>query len=107
MGSIIETTGVPAPQREGRQPSVHSLTNRAAGAAPRRLPPQGAPSVRPFGLAFARPAAPEPPAPPYAYDSARQLNVLPDGRPAAEDRAVLLSAGTTTSTAGSKTHFDD
>ncbi|ATL80480.1 hypothetical protein SMALA_0234 [Streptomyces malaysiensis subsp. malaysiensis] len=36
-----------------------------------------------------------------------QLNVLSDGRPAIADRAVLLATGTTTSTAGSKTHFDD
>jgi putative ATP-grasp target RiPP len=36
-----------------------------------------------------------------------QLNVLPDGRPAVSDRALLMAAGTTTSTAGSQTHFDD
>jgi putative ATP-grasp target RiPP len=44
---------------------------------------------------------------PYRFDSSRQLNVLPDGRPAVSDRELLLAAGTTTSTAGSQTHFDD
>ncbi|KPI18742.1 putative ATP-grasp target RiPP [Actinobacteria bacterium OK074] len=44
---------------------------------------------------------------PYRFDAVRQLNVLPDGRPAVTDRALLLAAGTTTSTAGSQTHFDD
>ncbi|AQY20581.1 hypothetical protein T261_07871 [Streptomyces lydicus] len=44
---------------------------------------------------------------PYTYDATRQLNVLPDGRAATSSRAVLLATGTTASTAGSKTHFDD
>jgi putative ATP-grasp target RiPP len=44
---------------------------------------------------------------PYRFDYSRQLNVLPDGRPAVSDRQLLLAAGTTTSTAGSQTHFDD
>lgn len=44
---------------------------------------------------------------PYHFDPARQLNVLPDGRPAVSDPELLLAAGTTTSTAGSATHFDD
>ncbi|MEU7278174.1 putative ATP-grasp-modified RiPP [Streptomyces sp. NPDC045431] len=43
----------------------------------------------------------------YTYDAARQLNVLPDGRPAIAEPAILLAAGTTTSKAGSQTHFDD
>lgn len=43
----------------------------------------------------------------YSYDAASQLNVLADGRPAVSDRALLAAAGTTTSTAGSATHFDD
>lgn len=63
--------------------------------------------MRPFALSFARPAAQSSSAVPYTYDAARQLNVLPDGRPAAHSRAVLLATGTTASTAGSKTHFDD
>lgn len=60
----------------------------------------------PFILRHARPAVPEP-AVPYTYDPDLQVNVLPDGRPAAEDHGVLRTLGTTTSTAGSKTHFDD
>jgi putative ATP-grasp target RiPP len=44
---------------------------------------------------------------PYTYDSGLQLNVLADGRVAAHDLALLRELGTTTSTAGSKTHFDD
>ncbi|MGP3974118.1 putative ATP-grasp-modified RiPP [Streptomyces sp. 8N114] len=63
--------------------------------------------MRPFALKYARPAVPPPNVAPYGYDAARQLNVLPDGRPAVADRDLLLAVGTTTSTAGSKTHFDD
>ncbi len=44
---------------------------------------------------------------PYHFDQARQLNVLPDGRPAISDPELMLAVGTTTSTAGSATHFDD
>ncbi|EPJ38861.1 hypothetical protein STAFG_4077 [Streptomyces afghaniensis 772] len=44
---------------------------------------------------------------PYVYDAGQQLNVLHDGRVAASDFALLREVGTTTSTAGSKTHFDD
>ncbi|MGW0735210.1 putative ATP-grasp-modified RiPP [Streptomyces sp. NPDC002851] len=63
--------------------------------------------MRPFALNYARPTV-HPPAPaPYAYDPERQLNVLPDGRPAISDRGLLLATGSTTSTAGSQTHFDD
>ncbi|WP_228979256.1 putative ATP-grasp-modified RiPP [Streptomyces sp. DH12] len=63
---------------------------------------------RPFALRYAVPAgAGAGTPPPYAYDAARQLNVLPDGRPAVADPEVLRAAGTTTSTAGSQTHFDD
>ncbi|MFD9793178.1 putative ATP-grasp-modified RiPP [Streptomyces sp. NPDC059070] len=43
----------------------------------------------------------------YRFDPSRQLNVLPDGRPAVDDRELLRAAGTTASTAGSQTHFDD
>ncbi|MGY5627480.1 putative ATP-grasp-modified RiPP [Streptomyces sp. UC1A3] len=59
-----------------------------------------------FALRYARPAAPDP-AVPYAYNPDLQLNILSDGTPAAEDHGVLRILGTTTSTAGSKTHFDD
>lgn len=63
--------------------------------------------MQPFALDYARPAV-EPEAPTaYVYDSGRQLNVLLDGRVAACDHALLRKLGTTTSTAGSKTHFDD
>ncbi|AOP48111.1 MULTISPECIES: putative ATP-grasp-modified RiPP [Streptomyces] len=63
--------------------------------------------MRPFALSYARPAVKSSAATPYTYDATRQLNVLPDGRPATSSRAVLLATGTTASTAGSKTHFDD
>ncbi|MDH2390269.1 MULTISPECIES: putative ATP-grasp-modified RiPP [Streptomyces] len=63
--------------------------------------------MRPFVLNYVRPAEDPAVTAPYTYDSALQLNVLPDGRPAILDRTVLLATGTTTSTAGSKTHFDD
>lgn len=63
--------------------------------------------MRPFALNYARSAVRPPAVVPYAYDPTRQLNVLPDGRPAISDRDLLLAYGTTTSTAGSQTHFDD
>jgi putative ATP-grasp target RiPP len=63
--------------------------------------------VRPFALNYTRPAVQTPAPTPYVYDSRRQLNVLPDGRPAIGDREVLAAMGATVSTAGSKTHFDD
>ncbi|MFD0315620.1 putative ATP-grasp-modified RiPP [Streptomyces flavalbus] len=63
--------------------------------------------MRPFTLQYASPGAPTDAVPPYRFDAARQLNVLPDGRPAISDTALLLAAGTTASTAGSQTHFDD
>jgi putative ATP-grasp target RiPP len=66
-----------------------------------------APPVKPFALNYARPAVLPPVTAPYTYNRSRQWNVLPDGRPAISDRALLLAVGTTTSTAGSKTHFDD
>lgn len=62
--------------------------------------------MQPFALMFTRPAVPEPETP-YVYDPELQLNLLSDGRVAVRDRAVLLACGATTSTAGSKTHFDD
>ncbi|GGW39063.1 MULTISPECIES: putative ATP-grasp-modified RiPP [Streptomyces] len=63
--------------------------------------------MKPFALNYARPAAELEFATPYAYDPGLQLNVLLDGRIAARDHALLRELGTTTSTAGSKTHFDD
>ncbi|MEU6540909.1 putative ATP-grasp-modified RiPP [Streptomyces sp. NPDC047000] len=63
--------------------------------------------MQPFALNYARPAAQLDATTPYSYDSGLQLNVLPDGRFAATDHATLRAWGTTTSTAGSKTHFDD
>ncbi|KAB1140143.1 putative ATP-grasp-modified RiPP [Streptomyces luteolifulvus] len=63
--------------------------------------------MQPFALSYARPAAELEFVVPYVYDSGRQLNVLFDGRPAAGDHALLRELATTTSTAGSKTHFDD
>ncbi|GAA1523246.1 putative ATP-grasp-modified RiPP [Streptomyces albidochromogenes] len=63
--------------------------------------------MRPFVLNYAQQnAVPDVPVP-YDYSSALQLNLLPDGRPAISDRVLLLAVGTTTSTAGSQTHFDD
>ncbi|WP_406193252.1 MULTISPECIES: putative ATP-grasp-modified RiPP [unclassified Streptomyces] len=63
--------------------------------------------MQPFALNYARPAAELEVTSAYAYDSGLQLNVLRDGRIAACDHALLRELGTTTSTAGSKTHFDD
>jgi putative ATP-grasp target RiPP len=63
--------------------------------------------MQPFALNYARPAAELEVTTPYAYDSGLQLNVLGDGRIAASDHALIRELGTTTSTAGSKTHFDD
>ena len=59
--------------------------------------------MQPFALNYARPAAELEITAVYVYDSGLQLNVLRDGR----DHALLRELGTTTSTAGSKTHFDD
>ncbi|WP_203351006.1 putative ATP-grasp-modified RiPP [Streptomyces sp. S-9] len=63
--------------------------------------------MQPFALNYARPAVELAVSTPYAYDSGLQLNVLGDGRIAASDHVLLRELGTTTSTAGSKTHFDD
>jgi putative ATP-grasp target RiPP len=62
-----------------------------------------------FILQYARPAPPEPV---YKravhFDPDRQLLVFTEtGDPVCEDVATLREMGTTTSTAGSKTHFDD
>jgi putative ATP-grasp target RiPP len=63
--------------------------------------------VRPFTLNYTLPSGCPTVVMPYRFDESRQLNVLPDGRPAVSEPGLLLAAGTTTSTAGSKTHFDD
>ncbi|MEU6366947.1 putative ATP-grasp-modified RiPP [Streptomyces sp. NPDC046931] len=63
--------------------------------------------MRPFTLNYAVPQRLPAVVTPYHFDASRQLNVLPDGRLAVSDRALLHAAGTTTSTAGSQTHFDD
>ncbi|MFK8910165.1 putative ATP-grasp-modified RiPP [Streptomyces sp. YS-3] len=63
--------------------------------------------MRPFTLRYTVPQEPEERTVAYRFDASRQLNVLPDGRPAVADRAVLRASGTTASTAGSQTHFDD
>ncbi|MGW1713754.1 MULTISPECIES: putative ATP-grasp-modified RiPP [Streptomyces] len=63
--------------------------------------------MRPFTLNYTSPKVLRPVVTPYRFDASRQLNVLPDGRPAVSDRDLLLATGTTTSTAGSQTHFDD
>ncbi|MFC8781583.1 putative ATP-grasp-modified RiPP [Streptomyces nigra] len=63
--------------------------------------------MRPFTLNYAFPRGATQAVTPYTFDPARQLNMLPDGRPAVSDPDLLLAAGTTTSTAGSATHFDD
>lgn len=63
--------------------------------------------MRPFTLTYAFPQGLPNAVTPYRFDPARQLNVLPDGRPAVSDPELLLAAGTTASTAGSATHFDD
>ncbi|MFE7166781.1 MAG: putative ATP-grasp-modified RiPP [Nonomuraea sp.] len=63
--------------------------------------------MRPFTLNYASYQGLRPVVTPYRFDEARQLNVLPDGRPAVSDPDLLLAVGTTTSTAGSQTHFDD
>ena len=62
--------------------------------------------MRPFALNYARPAQKLEGSVPYAYNPRLQLNVLPDGRLVAHDYALLRELGATTSTAGSKTHFD-
>ncbi|MFE5818801.1 putative ATP-grasp-modified RiPP [Streptomyces sp. NPDC056479] len=63
--------------------------------------------MRPFTLNYAISRGLPSAVIPYHFDAARQLNVLPDGRPAVSDPDLMLAAGTTTSTAGSATHFDD
>jgi putative ATP-grasp target RiPP len=63
--------------------------------------------VRPFTLNYTLPSSLSTVVTLYRFDESLQLNVLPDGRPAVSDPDLLLAVGTTASTAGSKTHFDD
>ncbi|GHH11087.1 putative ATP-grasp-modified RiPP [Streptomyces lanatus] len=63
--------------------------------------------MQPFTLKYALPRGISAAVTPYHFDPARQLNMLPNGRPAVSDPDLLLAVGTTTSTAGSATHFDD
>lgn len=63
--------------------------------------------MQPFTLKYAFPKGICQTVTPYHFDPAQQLNVLPNGRPAVSDPDLLLAVGTTTSTAGSATHFDD
>ncbi|CBG75236.1 MULTISPECIES: putative ATP-grasp-modified RiPP [Streptomyces] len=63
--------------------------------------------MRLFVLNYARAAEQLEFSAPYTYDSGLQLNVLADGRIAAHDQGLMRELGATTSTAGSKTHFDD
>ena len=59
-------------------------------------------------LQYAKPAPPEPKYPvPVHFDKEKQLLVFEDGTPVCENKELLRVMGTTTSTAGSKTHFDD
>jgi putative ATP-grasp target RiPP len=58
-------------------------------------------------IRYARPVDRQQLATCYSYDAHLQLNVLPDGHPVITDRSLLAASGTTTSTAGSATHFDD
>ncbi|KOU77814.1 hypothetical protein ADK57_01700 [Streptomyces sp. MMG1533] len=63
--------------------------------------------MRPFTLNYVLPKQRPTVVMQYRFNESRQLNLLPDGRPAVSDPVLLLAAGTTTSTAGSQTHFDD
>lgn len=61
-----------------------------------------------FALQFARPAPAEPEYPvPVVFDKTKQVLVFEDGTPVCDDKDLIRTMGTTTSTAGSKTHFDD
>lgn len=58
-------------------------------------------------LQYAKPAPPDPSIPEMWYDPVLQMNVMPDGSPVVANVDLVRSSMTTTSTAGSKTHFDD
>ncbi|MFI1769840.1 putative ATP-grasp-modified RiPP [Streptomyces sp. NPDC020800] len=63
--------------------------------------------AQPFALRFARPVPPQLATNPFTYDSWSQLNRYDCGLPVASCEKGLRALGTTVSTAGSKTHFDD
>ena len=50
--------------------------------------------MRPFTLNYAFRRGATTVVTPYRFDASRQLNVLPDGRPAVSDPELLLAAGT-------------
>ena len=58
-----------------------------------------------FILQYAQEPPADPSIPAMRYDPVLQLNVMPDGTPAVADLPLLRESMTTTSTAGSKTHF--
>lgn len=62
-----------------------------------------------LALKFARAVSPEPDLSELmVYDSELQMNVFKkDGKLVIDDPETLMKFGATTSTAGSKTHFDD
>lgn len=62
-----------------------------------------------MALQYARPVEPEPDISELmVYDPELQMNVFKkDGSLVVDDHETLIKFGTTTSTAGSKTHFDD
>lgn len=60
-----------------------------------------------FILQFATTPPPDPSIPEMRYDPVLQLNVMPDGSPTITHRERIIESLTTTSTAGSKVHFDD
>lgn len=61
-----------------------------------------------FVLQYAKPAPADPEYPvPVRFDREKQLMVFEDGTPVCGDVELVRAMGTTTSTAGSKTHFDD
>ncbi|MFF8868349.1 putative ATP-grasp-modified RiPP [Streptomyces sp. NPDC015139] len=62
---------------------------------------------QPFALRFARPLPAQLAIKPYTYDADAQLNRYSSGLPVASCPKGMRALGTTVSTAGSKTHFDD
>jgi putative ATP-grasp target RiPP len=63
--------------------------------------------MKPFALQYTQEAKEVGENVPYTYDPEKQMNVMPDGSLAVSDIPLMRELGTTTSTAGSKTHFDD
>lgn len=60
-----------------------------------------------LALQFAKAPPPDPTISGMRYDPVLQMNVKADGTPVVADVDLVRSSLTTTSTAGSKTHFDD